>query len=214
MTDEKNKNEERGTGDKEQVDSIDQIDVIGDENIDDKMINDKRKKHSFFSHDCKNCEKSKKEAEEYKAGWQRATADYQNLKSEVEKMRGEWVRMSEQQILEDFIPVYDNFKKAFAHHPDLNEDDKKVKGWIDGIGFIMKQFESVLKNHEVEEIITVGEIFNPELHEAVGEAHEPESEDSVQDKNLEEGTILSEVETGYVMKGKVIKVAKVIVNKK
>jgi len=143
---------------------------------------------------------------EYKAGWQRAQADYKNLQAEIDKKKSEWVKMSELQVLSDFMPVYDNFKKAFAHHPELdveNEKDKKVKNWIDGVGYIMKQFGDVLKNFDIEEIKTVGEMFNPEMHEALGEE---ESEE-------EEGTILKEVDVGYMMKGKVIKVAKVIIAK-
>jgi len=171
-----------------------------------KNVVESEKHKKVFSKRCKNCEKATKEAEDYKAGWMRAQADYKNLQKEVNDMRSEWVRMSEQQILEDFIPVYDNFKKAFAHHPELDGDEagKKIKNWIDGIGFIMKQFEKVLQDHNVEEIKTVGEIFNPEQHEAIGEeeSEQPEHE------------ILKEIEAGYMMKGKVIKVAKVIVAKK
>lgn len=161
-------------------------------------------KKSFLKK-CKNCDKLIKESEDYKAGWQRAQADYKNLQKEISEMRSEWVRISEQQILEDFIPVYDNFKKAFDHHPELSDDEvgKKIKNWIDGIGFIMKQFENVLKSHNVEEIKTVGEIFNPEQHEAIAE----------ENSDQPEHTILKEVDAGYMMKGKVIKVAKVIVAK-
>ncbi|OGH82112.1 MAG: nucleotide exchange factor GrpE, partial [Candidatus Magasanikbacteria bacterium RIFOXYB1_FULL_40_15] len=53
-------------------------------------------------------EELKIQCEEYKAGWMRAQADYQNLQKEVENRRSEWARMSEAQILEDFIPVYDH----------------------------------------------------------------------------------------------------------
>jgi len=144
--------------------------------------------------------------EEYKSGWQRAQADYKNLQAEIDKKKSEWVKMSELQVLSDFMPVYDNFKKAFSHHPELdveNENDKKIKNWIDGVGYIMKQFGDVLKNFDIEEIKTIGEKFNPEMHEALGEE---ESEE-------EEGTILKEVDVGYKMKGKVIKVAKVIIAK-
>jgi len=166
-------------------------------------------KHSIFNH-CKDCEKHHQEAEEFKGGWQRALADYKNLQAEVEKRRSEWVQMSEQQIVEEFLPVYDNFKKAFKNTDDADfyaddadhADVNKMKNWVKGIGFIMKQFEKVLKDHGVEEIQTVGEIFNPELHEAVGE-----------EEGEEEGKILREVESGYVMKGRVVKPAKVIIAK-
>ncbi len=150
-------------------------------------------------------EKLTKECEEYKTGWQRAVADYQNLKKEMESNRLELFQWSEEKILSEFIPVYDNFKKAFAHHPELDGGDefhRKVKSWTDGIGFIKKQFEDVLKSHGVEEIKTEGK-FDPQFHDAVTE----------EESELEHGSIVRTVESGYTMKGKVIKVAKVIVSK-
>ncbi len=156
---------------------------------------------------CENCAKNKKEADEYKQGWQRALADYNNLQKETKHRMAEWVQMSEQQILEEFIPVYDNFKKAFAHHPELNtstDESKKIKNWIDGIGYIMKQFGEVLKAHKVEEIKTVGQKFDPKFHETVGE-------EEVEGK--ESGEIVKEVDGGYMLGEKMIKAAKVVVAK-
>ncbi len=147
-----------------------------------------------------------KECAEYKLGWQRALADYKNLQNETARQRSEWATFSEQQILEEFIPVYDNFKKAFAHNPAVpgDEEGKKMQNWINGIGFIMKQFVEILKTHQVEEIKTVGEKFDPAKHEAVGDepadGHEP-------------GIIIRETDGGYVLGGRVIKVAKVIISK-
>ncbi|HLC69478.1 MAG TPA: nucleotide exchange factor GrpE [Patescibacteria group bacterium] len=163
-------------------------------------------KKSFFHRDCKHCEKYKAERDEFKAGWQRALADYKNLQQEIANRRGEWVQMSEQQILEEFIPIYENFKKAFGHHPELdgeNEEHKKMKNWIQGVGYIMKQYGDVLKSHGVEEIKTVDEKFDPRFHEASGE----------EESDKEAGTILREVAGGYTMGGRVIKVAKVIIAK-
>ena len=166
-------------------------------------------KHGFFHHKCKNCEKFKKEAEEFKTGWQRAVADYQNLKKETESRLAEWARFSEQRILEEFLPVYDNLKLAFGlRTADYGPEQQK---WVDGIGHIMKQFEGVLKAHGIEEIKTVGEVFNPELHEAVGE--EIADVGTGLDLSAHDGIILKEVEAGYKMKGKVIKAAKVVVSK-
>lgn len=152
-------------------------------------------------------EKSEVPAEDYKASWMRALADYKNLQKETMERRSEWVQMSEVQILEDFIPVFDNLKKAFAHHPELktdNDEHKQMKNWTDGIGYIMKQFGDVLKAHGVEEIKTVGEKLDTRFHETVGE-EETEGNES--------GTILREIDGGYRMNQKVIKVAKVVVTK-
>ncbi len=177
--------------------------------IKDFFIN-KREKHGLFHHQCKECEKHQKEAEEYKAGWQRAQADYQNLQKEIEIRRGEWARYSEQQVLEEFIPVYDNFKKAFAVERGTGNGERD--NWAKGIEFIMKQFGKVMQDHGVEEIKTVGELFSPEFHEAVGTEGTGLANLSVQP--VQEGMIIKEVEAGYVMRGKVIKVAKVVVAKK
>ena len=152
--------------------------------------------------ECPNCSKMQAEAAEYKSGWQRAVADYKNLQKETSERRQLLLEMSEQQILEEFIPVYDNFKKAFAHHPEVaGDNEKQLKNWISGIGHIQRQFGEVMKAHKVEEIKTVGEKFDPKFHEAAGE----------EVGEGEPGTILREVDGGYVMGERVIKAAKVII---
>lgn len=171
------------------------------ENIKIFLEDNKKEKRGLFSRDCKDCEKSKEETEEYKSGWQRALADYNNLKNEVAKEKADWAVWSEQRILEEFIPVYGNFKKAFA--VETGEMTKEQENWATGIKYIMKQYGDILKNHQVEEIKTIGEKFNPVFHEALGE----------EQSEAEEGTIVKEIDGGYTVKGKVMKVAKVIVSK-
>lgn len=137
---------------------------------------------------------------DYKDKYLRAVADYQNLQKEIEKQRAMWAQMSELQILSEFLPVYDNLKKALGmEHEAWNMEQKN---WRKGIEHIAKQLSEMLKRHGVEEMKTVGEKFNAELHEAIGEEESHE---------FEEGTIVREVESGYLMNGKVIKAAKVIV---
>ncbi len=135
--------------------------------------------------------------EDYKAKWMRALSDYQNLQKETVLQRSEWVRMSELQIIEEFLPVYSNFKKAFAAGTEQS-------GWAKGIEYIMKQFCDVLKAHGVEEIKTTGEMLDTNLHEAVGEE---------ESGTVESGMIIREVDTGYKMKDKIVRVAKVVVAK-
>jgi len=149
-----------------------------------------KKKKKIFSKKCEKCD-------EYKQSWARALADYKNLQSDTEKRRGEMVNWSRQQILEDFIPVYENFKKAFAM--DRKEGDE---GWVQGIEYIKKQFEDVLKSYGVEEIKTVGEKFDENLHEAVSE-----------EEGKESGLVLKELSGGYKMGEKVVIPAKVVVSK-
>lgn len=159
---------------------------------------------SVVQDQCQNCAPLQQEAEEYKLSWQRALADYKNLQKETTERRSEWAQMSSEQILQEFIPVYDNFKKAFACVPQLSEseNDKKMKNWVDGIGYIMKMFKDVLMSNGVTELATTGEMFDTKFHDAVGEEENEEKTP---------GTIIREAEGGYMMGQKVIKPAKVII---
>lgn len=134
---------------------------------------------------------------DYKDKWMRAQADYQNLQKEIAAKRAEWAAWSEWQVLEEFMPVYDHFKKAFVAH------GRPEDGWAKGIEYIMKQFEDVLKLHGIEQIETVGKKFNPALHEVLGE----------EESDKEAGMIVKELDGGYKKGEKVLKVAKVIVAK-
>jgi len=143
---------------------------------------------------------------DYKDQCLRAQADYQNLQKEISVKRSEWASMSEWQILEEFLPVYDNFRKAFGANGANGDGDctnKKCENWKQGIGFIMKHFADILKTHGVLEMKTIGEPFDPTRHECLGEEESDEKE----------GTIAKEIEAGYEKSGKVLRVAKVIVAK-
>lgn len=143
-------------------------------------------------------EKILKELEEYRSGWQRAVADYQNLLKQTAAKQSECARISERQILEEFLPVYDNFKKAF-----FSAESGKDNAWKQGVAFIMKQFWSVLQSHGIKEIETVGKQFDPQKHEALSREKKSEYEDDI---------ITKELEAGYTHHEKVIKPAKVVVN--
>jgi len=162
--------------------------------IEDFFVNKKK----VFSKKCKSCEKHKKEALDYKQGWQRALADYKNLQDEFSGKKQDWIKMSELEIVEEFLPVYENLKLATQ---GLKADGNP---WLEGVNHVIRQFSEILKNHNLEEIKTVGEQFDPEMHEAVGE-------EELEDK--EKGEILKEVAGGYKIGKRVIKAAKVIVNK-
>lgn len=134
--------------------------------------------------------------EEYMNGWKRAKADYLNLKRESEKKEQELVQFANAGLILQLLPVYDNFKLAWKHIPN---EQVKVE-WVIGIEHIKKQFGDILKNLGIEEIKTVGESFNPELHEAVAK----EKKDG-----LKTDVVFEEVKSGYTLFGKVLEPAKV-----
>ena len=139
------------------------------------------------------------QSEEYLRGWQRARADYDNLKKETERNLQELRKYIKAEMILDVLPVYDHFKMAMAHIPlDQQEAD-----WIQGINHIHREFADWLKSEGVEEIATKGQEFDPRYHEAV--ATEQSSED--------EGQIIKEIKTGYKINDTILRPAQVIVSK-
>jgi len=136
-------------------------------------------------------EKTKQQAKEYLEGWQRAKADYINRERELEKDKSLWMEFMALDLLIKLLPISESLEGAMRHK------DKKEE-FVKGIEQIQKQFEDLIKKLGVERIKTIGEKFNPELHEAI-------------EKKGEDGKIIEEVNPGYKMGGKVIKVAKVVI---
>ncbi|MCH7492923.1 nucleotide exchange factor GrpE [Patescibacteria group bacterium] len=140
---------------------------------------------------------AQKKMEEYMNGWKRAKADYINLKKETDKKHQELIQFANAGLILEMLPIHDNFKRAWEHVPD---NYKKGEEWLKGIEQIKKQFTELLKNMGIEEIRTVGEKFNPEVHEAVAKE---KSED------IKSGRVIEEVKTGYKLYDKVLDHAKV-----
>ena len=145
-------------------------------------------------------EKCKKQAEEYLAGWKRAKADLINYKKRQEEVVQEFIKFASQDLILELLPMLDNFRLAAQHLPKELENSE----WVKGVFQIKNQLENLLKTRGIEEIKSVGEKFNPELHESVEE---------VESSDKKEGMIVEEVQKGYKLNGKVIRAARVKVVK-
>lgn len=144
-------------------------------------------------------QKLKEEAETNLAGWKRAMADYQNLKKETEVGRGKAALMGASAVISAILPALDHFEDAAGH---IGKEDAE-KGWVKGILLIKKELEEALRQFGVEAMNCLGEKFDPIRHEAVGEG----------DSEGESGTIIKELQKGYLQNGEVIRPAKVILSK-
>lgn len=141
---------------------------------------------------------------DYEEKWKRALADYDNLKKETAKEKSEMAQFARGMAALDFLEVYENLKKAIQESGIMNQELGQTNPWLEGVKHVKNQFASALKDLGVEEIKTVGEKFDPNLHEAAGE--------EVQD-GAQPGIIIREIAGGYKMGDKVVKAAKVIVSK-
>ncbi|MBU1167378.1 nucleotide exchange factor GrpE [Patescibacteria group bacterium] len=146
--------------------------------------------------------KSKKEVEtdlqEAIEGWRRARADYDNLKKRVASDQVEIIRRANEDLVLDLLPILDNFTHAFTGL----SDEEKDNNWVKGFEFIKKQLEDLLVKYQVTEIKTMGEEFDPAKHEAISKE---------KCKDGKKGEIIKEVKKGYVMDGRIIRAAQVVI---
>jgi len=157
------------------------------------------------------------ERDEYLNGWKRAKADLINYQKEEAGRVEEAVKFGNVELIKEIISVIASFELALSELEKVGSVDK-------GLYMIKSQLEDILKRNGVERINAYpGEIFNPRFHEAIGviesaspadrpasPADRPASPaDKPPDGLVESGQIAEEVDGGYTMHNKVIKVAKV-----
>lgn len=134
--------------------------------------------------------------EEYLKGWQRAKADYANLKRETELKFVELTRFANEDLLRELLPLVDYFKHALRAIPS----DQRGQPWLEGIRHIQSKLEQVLAYYGVKELEVMGERFDPALHEAVAE---------IENTQAPSGTIVEEVRTGFMLHNKLLQAARV-----
>ena len=140
-------------------------------------------------------QENKRELEDITDRYKRILAEFENYKKRSQKERSMLYNSILSDIVSTLLPVMDNLENAVKAETQ-DEEYKK------GVELVLKQFKDVLTANGVEEIKTVGETFDPELHEAVS---------SVQDENLGEKEIATEYRKGYKIGTKVIRHSMVVV---
>lgn len=126
---------------------------------------------------------------------QRERADATNIRRRhEEELAGLRTRLKVN-VVEELLPVVDNFERALKHVPD----DLKENDYIKGVQGVVKQFEKTLGDIGVERIKTVGEVFDPHLHEAV----------SMEEGEGDQEIVIEELQAGYKLGNDVIRHAMV-----
>jgi molecular chaperone GrpE len=131
------------------------------------------------------------EKTELELKYKRALADFQNLLKRTAEEKAEFAKFANEQLILEIIPVYDHLVISFEHI----DESARNNGWGEGIKYVVKQFSDVLKNMGVEEIDPTGKEFDPRTMEAIEGKGE---------------RVKKTVKRGYVLKGKVIVPARVI----
>lgn len=129
--------------------------------------------------------------------WKRTAADLANYQKRKSAEHKELVEFSKEITVMKLMPSLESLEQVLVYAPN----DEKYKDWITGLRATIAQLEKTMEELGVTKIKTVGQPFDPHIHEAVEEA--PGAA----------GEILKELQPGFMLNGKVIVPAKVVVGK-
>ncbi|HDQ04154.1 MAG TPA: nucleotide exchange factor GrpE [Deltaproteobacteria bacterium] len=144
-------------------------------------------------------EKEKEAAENYDK-FVRAVAELDNYKKRALKEKADTVRYANEELIKDILPFMDSLDRAMEH-----TGGPEVEKFKEGIRLIQEQLLCCLEKHGVQKIESSGADFDPNYHEAMMQVHSDEHE---------ENEVVSEIATGYLLNGRLLRPSKVCVCKK
>jgi molecular chaperone GrpE len=130
----------------------------------------------------------------------RKLAEFDNYKKRTEREILQLIQNASETLIIVLLPVLDDMERFLQHV----KEQKNKESIIEGSQLIFKKFIDVLEKEGLQPMKSVGEMFDPELHDALMQ---------MEKKKVKSGTILNEYLKGYLLNGKVIRHAQVIVSK-
>ena len=127
----------------------------------------------------------------------RRQAEFENYRRRAERERTETYARARAEVVLELLPVIDNFERALASLEHVKDDAASLRH---GIELIHRQLQDALAKFGLEPVVSVGQAFDPHVHEAV--SAEPSAEH-------EENTVIAEFQRGYRLGEKLLRPAKV-----
>lgn len=129
----------------------------------------------------------------------RAQADFDNFRRRARLDQEAAQKYRAQSLVSEILPALDNFERALQ----IEASNDQTKSLLQGMNMVYNQLVQALQNEGVETIKSVGEQFDPHLHQAVMQ---------VEDENYDSNSVIEELQKGYKLKDRVIRPAMVKVN--
>jgi len=148
----------------------------------------------------------KNQIEQYRDQALRAAADLENYRKRMIREKEETIRYANNSLLEKLLPIMDNFELGLqaARASATSDVNSQAGEIISGLSMVERQLHDFFKDHGMESIEAVGNIFDPKLHDAL--SYEI-------DESLPEGQVISQLRRGYLLAGRLLRPASVIVSK-
>lgn len=129
----------------------------------------------------------------------RVQADYDNFRRRSREEKEAAAKYRAQGFIEELLPALDNFERALSVKPESEE----AKSLAQGLNMVYNQLQEALKKEGVTAIETVGQPFDPHLHQAVMQ---------VEEEGFESNQVVEELQKGYKLKDRVLRPSMVKVN--
>lgn len=127
-------------------------------------------------------------------GWQRAQAEFVNYRKRIERDQARMYEEAAARVIKRFLPVIDDLKRALQDRPTGGEAGE----WAGGIELIYRKLQGILESEGVTVMEVEGEMFDPNLHEAISQEDSPDHES---------GQIIEVIQQGYMIGDRVLRAA-------
>jgi molecular chaperone GrpE len=129
----------------------------------------------------------------------RLQAEFDNFRKRTLKEKAELIKSGGESVLTNILPIIDDFDRALGTMSGVADEDPAKIGFL----LIFNKFKDFLKANQVSEIEAIGQDFNVDMHDAITKIPAP-AEDL-------KGKVVDVVQKGYLLNGKVIRYAKVVI---
>ena len=175
------------------------------ENIENKEDNNDGKENKDSEETNTEEDSLEKEIEILKEEKIRLLAEMENLRKRFEREKVETIKFGSINLARDILSPGDNLERALDALPADENHSESIKNLIDGLIMVLKEYKSTLEKHGVKKIETLNQKFDHNFHQAMME---------VENNDVEEGTVVQEVQSGYTMHDRLLRAAMVGVSKK
>jgi molecular chaperone GrpE len=130
----------------------------------------------------------------------RTMAEFDNYRKRVTREKEGLLKYRTERIAAEVLPVVDSFERALEQSREATD----VGPVVAGLEMILKQLMAALEKFEVAPFNSIGEQFNPEVHEAMAQQEHPDKEDN---------TVIDQFQKGYMIGEKLLRPARVLVSR-
>ena len=145
-------------------------------------------------------DKARSEAKAHQEQYLRTLADMENLRKRTQREKEELAKFANENILREILPVIDNLERAVEHAEQAHSSE----GLLEGVQMTLTQFSQVLDRFGVKPVESVGQPFDPALHQAMGQ---------METEEFPANAVAQQMQKGYQLNERLLRPAMVMVAK-